>query len=171
VSKLVALHLRADDFESVTETAAPPPTQRQSNSCVGSSLGTVKALLVSGQRKDVVDEVLATGNFAIALLSTMRSYDVCQHAVKCFAGNALSEGQPLRTIALHIPRRLLYPSDDSTSLCYWDSISHEAFETGLDDLLLTSDAPIEAFIKRRRMNGRSAMEPQRLQFQASSLSK
>jgi hypothetical protein len=84
-----------------------------------SGLAKIENLLLRGHAEKAVDEAIRNEMYATAiLLGTMCSFDVYQHAVKCFADHEFSPGRPLHSMAYMFSRQL-----DPGS--YWNKIDLE----------------------------------------------
>jgi hypothetical protein len=82
-------------------------------------LKLVQKKLVKGEREEAIDEAIASGEFAMALLvAAMCSREKYQFACRMYAEKVLKQGSPLHTIAMLYTGQLRPPESGSTS-SFW----------------------------------------------------
>jgi hypothetical protein len=82
-------------------------------------LKLVQKQLVKGERDEAIDEAIASGEFAMALLvAAMCSREKYQFACRQYAERVLKQGSPLHTIAMLYTGQLKPPDSRSTS-SFW----------------------------------------------------
>jgi hypothetical protein len=82
-------------------------------------LKLVQKKLAKGEREEAIDEAIASGEFAMALLvAAMCSREKYQHACRQYAEKVLKQGSPLHTIAMLYTGQLKAPESGSSS-SFW----------------------------------------------------
>lgn len=85
----------------------------------GSTLKLVQKKLAKGEREEAIDEAIASGEFAMALLvAAMCSREKYQYACRQYAEKVLKAGSPLHTLAMLYTGQLKPPESGSSS-SFW----------------------------------------------------
>jgi hypothetical protein len=95
----------------------------------GSSWKLIQKKLVVGEREEAIDEAIASGEFAMALLvGAMCSREKYQYASRQYAEKVLIPGSPLHTVAMLYTGQLM-PPESGSNTSFWGGNSVELCRT------------------------------------------